>query len=70
MVDWSQVRDLIWEARWDAIVMVGRALWVDIVSFWWFGPLLLIVLLAAGRKAWLRLIRFVGVTFVRGGTRD
>ncbi len=66
MFDWSQIRDLAWEARWDAIVLVAQAIWLNLLAHWWFGPMILVILMTSSRKAWLRLIRFVGVGFVRG----
>lgn len=68
MIDWSLLRDQMWEARWDGLVVLGQALWTNVLAHWWFGALLLVILAMAGRKALLRLARFVGVTFVRGGT--
>ena len=65
MFDWSQLRDLMWEARWDGIVMLGQALMTNIATHWWFGPLLVVIALSASRRAWLRLIRYVGMTFAR-----
>ena len=67
MIDWSSLRDQIWEARWDSLVMLAQALWVNVLATWWFGPLLLLVVVLMGRKALLRLARFVGGTFLRGG---
>jgi hypothetical protein len=65
MFDWSQFRDLLWEARWDAVVMLGQAILNNIVTYWWFGPLLLVIAITATRRAWLRLLRFIGVPFLR-----
>ena len=66
MFDWSQFRDLMWEGRWDALVMIFNALVTNVTTYWWFGPLLLVIFLTMTRKAWLRLLRYVGVTFARG----
>ena len=68
MFDWSQMRDLIWEARWDGLVMLAQALWINVLTHWWFGPLLVVVMLTASRKAWMRLIRYIGVAYVRGSS--
>ena len=70
MFDWSQLRDLMWEGRWDALVMVFNALATNVTPYWWFGPLLVLISVTASRRAWLRLLRYVGVTFARGYSSD
>lgn len=65
MFDWSQFRDLMWEARWDAVVMFAQGMMTNIATYWWFGPLLLFIGVTASRRAWLRLIRYIGMTFAR-----
>ena len=65
MFDWSQLRDLMWEGRWDALVMIFNALVTNVTTYWWFGPLLLLIAVTASRRAWLRLIRYIGITFAR-----
>ncbi len=66
MIDWSQLRDMLWEARWDGLVTVAQAIWANVLAHWWCGPLLMAILLGLSRRAWVRLIRYVGITFVRG----
>jgi len=63
--DWSQLRELIWEARWEALVMFARAIVSAVAAHWWFGPLLLLVGATASRRAWLRLVRYIGLAFAR-----
>lgn len=70
MLDWSQLRDLMWEARWDGLVVLAQAIWSNVLMHWWFGPLLAVLVITASRRAWLRLTRYVGVAFVRGGASD
>lgn len=65
MIDWSQLRDLIWEARWETLSMIGQALWINVLTHWWFGLLLLLALLTLTRRGWFRLIRLVGIAFLR-----
>lgn len=65
MFDWSQLRDLMWEVRWDGVVMFGQAIMTNVATYWWFGPMLVLIAVTASRRAWLRLIRYVGITFVR-----
>ena len=51
-VDWIH---LFWQGRWDALVMIWHALVTDALKFWWFGPLMLVLLIAMGRKGLLKL---------------
>ena len=51
-VDWLH---LIWQGRWDALVMIWHAIITDSLTFWWFGPLMLLMIIAIGRKGLLRL---------------
>ena len=68
MFDWSQLRELVWEARWDGLVMLAQAIWSTVLTHWWFGPLLIVVALTATRRAWLGFLRYVGMSWVRGGS--
>lgn len=67
MLDWLWLRDLIWEARWDGLVILAQAVWDTVMAHWWFGPLLIVIAVTCTRRAWVRLIRHVGITFIRGG---
>lgn len=66
MLDWSQIRELIWQARRDGLVMIFDALVTNVTTHWWFGPLLLVILLTLTGKAWFKLLRYLGGTFARG----
>lgn len=68
MFDSLDLRDLIWEGRWDGIVMFAQALWTSVLTYWWVGPILVVIALTATRRAWLGLIRYVGMSWVRGGS--
>ncbi|MET4099834.1 hypothetical protein ABIB37_002071 [Agrococcus sp. UYP10] len=68
MLDWLDLRDLFWEARWDGLVVLADALWATALSHWWFGALLLVVILTRSRRVWLRLLSNVGSAFVRGSS--
>jgi hypothetical protein len=57
MIDWLQLRELMWEARWDAVVMIVQSILTNVASHWWFGPLMVFIGVAASRRAWLRLLR-------------
>lgn len=60
-IDWLH---LMWQGRWDGLVMIGHALVTDVQTIWWFGPLLLVIVIAAGRKGVLRLASYVLKVFV------
>lgn len=66
MLDWTQLRDLLWEARWDGVVVLAQAIWTNVLTHWWFGPLLLVIAVTGTRKSWLRLLRYMGTAYVRG----
>lgn len=66
MLDWSQLRELIWEARRDGLVIVFNALFTNVLTHWWFGPLLLVILLTLTGKSWFKVLRYVAGTFARG----
>jgi hypothetical protein len=70
MLDWSQLRDLMWEARWDGLVVLAQALWSNVLTHWWFGPLLMAIALTATRRAWIGLLRYVGMSWARGGSSN
>ena len=55
-IDWVH---MMWEGRWQALVMIWNAVVTDVRSIWWFGPLLLLLLVAAGRKGLPRLAAYV-----------
>lgn len=65
MFEPDEVRDIYWDARWDAVEMLAHALWTSIVTNWWVGPVILIVAVTATRRAWLRLFRHVSGTYMR-----
>lgn len=60
-IDWSQ---LMWQGRWDGLVLIWNAIVTDVLTIWWFGPLLLILLFAAGRKGIFRLVSYVARAFM------
>lgn len=66
MFDFEEISGSVWEGRWLGVELLARALWANVLEHWWFGPLLLLVLLTATRKAWARLMRFIGSSFIRG----
>lgn len=70
MIDWSQLRNLMWEGRWDALVMFYQAVVTNVNAHWWFGPLLLSILVTTTARAWIRILRYVGSAFARGNSSD
>lgn len=69
-VDVIDVRGWIWEGRWDALVILWNAGIAAAGQHWWFGPLVIAVVVLAGRRAWMRLARFVLGVYLRGGSAD
>lgn len=63
---WTQLRGLVWEGRWDGIVMIWNALATNVMTYWWFGPLLLLIVVGSSGKAWMKLTRYVGLAYFRG----
>jgi len=64
--DLLDVRGWILEGRWDALVMLWNAGITAAGQHWWFGPLMITIVVLARRRAWKRLARFVFGTYVRG----
>lgn len=60
-IDWLH---LMWQGRWDAVVMIWNAVVIDVRTVWWFGPLLVVLLIVAGRKGIVRLAAYVAKVFV------
>jgi hypothetical protein len=60
-IDWSH---LIWEGRWQALVIYWHALVTDVRTLWWFGPLLVLVVATAGKKRMLRVVKAVAGVFI------
>lgn len=60
-IDWLH---LMWQGRWEALVLIWHALVTDAQTFWWFGPLIIVVVIAGGRKGVLRLATYVLKVFV------
>ncbi|MDR6907787.1 hypothetical protein J2X63_003495 [Agromyces sp. 3263] len=59
-IDWSQ---LVWQGRWTALEIFWNAILLNIATQWWFAPLLVMLVLAAGWKAVLRLVAYVARVF-------
>lgn len=65
MIDWSELREMMWDARWDGIVMFAKAAWQTSLDNPWMFAVWGLVLLTLTRRGWMKLIRYVGGTFVR-----
>ncbi|MET3567960.1 hypothetical protein ABIC47_003474 [Leifsonia sp. 563] len=55
MIDWSALLHAMHAGRWEAFVLIGNAVWTDVRTIWWFGPLVLMILVTMGRRKLLRL---------------
>lgn len=60
-IDWIHV---IWEGRWQAIVLFTHGILYDLRTFWWFGPLLVVCALGLGKKGIFRLAKYVANVFL------
>lgn len=56
---------MIWDGRWMALEMFWNGIVMYATTFWWFGPLLVFILLAAGWRKVLRLGAHIGHVFAR-----
>lgn len=61
-IDWSH---LIWQARWSGLETLWAAVLVNASTYWWFGPLVVVMLVKSGRRGIIRLLSYVGRVFVR-----
>lgn len=68
--DLVDVRGWIFEGRWDALVILWNAGLTAAGQHWWFAPLVITLVVLAGRQAWMRLARFVFGAYLRGGSAD
>lgn len=59
-IDWYQ---LLWDGRWTALEILWSAVVVSVTSHWWFGPLLLVIVLCAGWTAVRRFGAYVARVF-------
>jgi hypothetical protein len=57
------LHQLIWDGRWTALEMLWHAVVVNITTHWWFGPLLTVLVIAAGWKKIARFGVYVARTF-------
>ena len=60
-IDWSH---LMWQGRWDGLVMLWHGVMIDVQTIWWFGPVLVLLLIVGGRKGIIRLISYVVGVFL------
>jgi hypothetical protein len=65
MIDWSNLRETIWDARWDFLDTIARSLWRVSLDNPWMFAVWAILLLALTRRGWSKLLGYVGGTFVR-----
>lgn len=55
-INWSEI---LWQGRLDALVMMWNAVVIGVGTYWWFGPLLVVLVIADGPKGVLRLGAYV-----------
>jgi hypothetical protein len=66
-IDWL---DMMRQARWEGLGHLWTAILTNTAAHWWFGPLLAMSLVAAGRKKLLRLVAHVARVFVNAHYRS
>lgn len=69
MIHWPDLRDLMWDARWDAIVMLANATWQASLDNPWLFVVFALALLTLTRRGWAKLIRYIAGTFVKSHVR-
>lgn len=65
MIDWSELRAMRVEAIWNGLRMLVDAFLVAAGAHPWMWLVLVVVVVTASRRAWLKLGRFVGGSFLR-----
>jgi len=60
-IDWMH---LLWQGRWEALVLIWNGVVTDVEKIWWFGPLMVLVLVVVGRRAIVRLVAYIARVFV------
>jgi hypothetical protein len=70
MIDAGELRDLVFQARWDGLVLVFQGVVTAIAAQPWIAVVIVLVIVTASRKAWIRLLRYVGMSYYRGGMSD
>lgn len=60
-IDWSH---LIWEGRWQGLVIIWHAVVTDVRTLWWFGPLLVLGVVTAGKKRIFRFVKAAASVFI------
>jgi hypothetical protein len=70
MIDAGDVRDLLIEARWDGLVILFRAVVAAVAAQPWLAVVVFFVAMTTTRKAWVRLLRYIGRSFYRAEFSD
>lgn len=60
---------MMWDARWDGIVLIAKAAWQASLDNPWMFVVFGFILLTLSRRGWMRLIRLIGGTFLRSHVR-
>jgi len=70
MIDAGELRDLMFQARWDGLVLLFQELVAAVAEQPWIAIVIALAIATASRKAWIRLLRYVGMSYYRGGMPD
>jgi hypothetical protein len=70
MIDAGELRDLIFQARWDGLILVFQGVATAAAEQPWIAAVIVLVIVTASRKALIRLLRYVGMSYYRGGMPD
>ncbi|QHO70339.1 hypothetical protein BHD05_12465 [Marisediminicola antarctica] len=70
MIDAGDLRDLMLQARWDGLVLVFQGIVAAVAERPWIAGVIVLVIVTASRKAWIRLLRYAGMSYYRGGMPD
>ena len=70
MIDAGELRDLMFQARWDGLVLVLQGVVSAVVEQPWIAAVIVLAIVTSTRKAWIRLLRYLGMSYYRGGMSD
>lgn len=59
-INWSE---LIWQGRLDGLGILWDAILINVATYWWFGPLMGLLIVAAGWKGVTKLAAYIARVF-------
>ena len=68
-MDYSVLWEQLSHARWNGIVLVWESFLTAAQTNWWMWAVLAFLLITASRKSLIRLLRYIGLSFVRSELR-